>query len=116
MTDKTYALEVWSLAELFPDLKGGPIDTALGALETQAAAFEGYRSKLDDTLGGEALVEILDHYNAIVESMNRLGGYASLRFSQDTQDQDAHTFMARMQRSEERRVGKECRSRWSPYH
>src|SRR2546425_9556064 len=23
---------------------------------------------------------------------------------------------ARMQRSEERRVGKECRSRWSPYH
>ena len=22
----------------------------------------------------------------------------------------------RMQRSEERRVGKECRSRWSPYH
>ena len=24
--------------------------------------------------------------------------------------------MARMNRSEERRVGKECRSRWSPYH
>jgi 4-methylaminobutanoate oxidase (formaldehyde-forming) len=24
--------------------------------------------------------------------------------------------MARMARSEERRVGKECRSRWSPYH
>ena len=23
---------------------------------------------------------------------------------------------ARVQRSEERRVGKECRSRWSPYH
>src|SRR2546430_10946312 len=23
---------------------------------------------------------------------------------------------ARIQRSEERRVGKECRSRWSPYH
>ena len=24
--------------------------------------------------------------------------------------------MLRKQRSEERRVGKECRSRWSPYH
>ena len=23
---------------------------------------------------------------------------------------------ARLKRSEERRVGKECRSRWSPYH
>ena len=29
--------------------------------------------------------------------------------------QDIHT-MARLLRSEERRVGKECRSRWSPYH
>ena len=26
------------------------------------------------------------------------------------------TFARRCQRSEERRVGKECRSRWSPYH
>ena len=25
-------------------------------------------------------------------------------------------FCCRMMRSEERRVGKECRSRWSPYH
>src|SRR5258705_9353156 len=27
-----------------------------------------------------------------------------------------HTPMPQSQRSEERRVGKECRSRWSPYH
>ena len=26
------------------------------------------------------------------------------------------TFIAFIHRSEERRVGKECRSRWSPYH
>ena len=26
------------------------------------------------------------------------------------------TFYCRLTRSEERRVGKECRSRWSPYH
>ena len=25
-------------------------------------------------------------------------------------------YLTSMQRSEERRVGKECRSRWSPYH
>src|SRR2546430_9254266 len=28
----------------------------------------------------------------------------------------AEILAVRMQRSEERRVGKECRSRWSPYH
>ena len=27
-----------------------------------------------------------------------------------------HTWNAKDMRSEERRVGKECRSRWSPYH
>src|SRR5256885_15059589 len=29
---------------------------------------------------------------------------------------DFHVFVTHGQRSEERRVGKECRSRWSPYH
>src|SRR2546429_6588146 len=28
----------------------------------------------------------------------------------------AEVFLQRVRRSEERRVGKECRSRWSPYH
>src|SRR3989475_13049675 len=29
---------------------------------------------------------------------------------------DHPSFLCRFERSEERRVGKECRSRWSPYH
>ena len=29
---------------------------------------------------------------------------------------DAHRLSKKQIRSEERRVGKECRSRWSPYH
>ena len=28
----------------------------------------------------------------------------------------ANIFLSKLTRSEERRVGKECRSRWSPYH
>ena len=31
-------------------------------------------------------------------------------------DQDFHYCTGEVCRSEERRVGKECRSRWSPYH
>ena len=41
------------------------------------------------------------------EIMLRLSPENSERFTQ------CHSFEAR---SEERRVGKECRSRWSPYH
>ena len=29
---------------------------------------------------------------------------------------DLNLYMEKFERSEERRVGKECRSRWSPYH
>ena len=29
---------------------------------------------------------------------------------------ERHIHLIEMSRSEERRVGKECRSRWSPYH
>ena len=32
------------------------------------------------------------------------------------EEYDVDLFLMRHQRSEERRVGKECRSRWSPYH
>ena len=32
---------------------------------------------------------------------------------EDTENYNAHPYQ---KRSEERRVGKECRSRWSPYH
>ena len=33
-----------------------------------------------------------------------------------TQEEPADMFVRVANRSEERRVGKECRSRWSPYH
>ena len=34
----------------------------------------------------------------------------------DAYQQVANTLQELAERSEERRVGKECRSRWSPYH
>ena len=35
---------------------------------------------------------------------------------QSTQNVEHQENVSTLQRSEERRVGKECRSRWSPYH
>src|SRR2546426_7590031 len=42
-----------------------------------------------------------------------MGLVAGLR---DERGAPRERFLARVERSEERRVGKECRSRWSPYH
>src|SRR5579859_7570933 len=44
-------------------------------------------------------------------------GFKYLLLVQDTASRYIfHRFMKTKSRSEERRVGKECRSRWSPYH
>ena len=43
--------------------------------------------------------------------------YPNLIFTTwDTVDRPRQVIVSDMTRSEERRVGKECRSRWSPYH
>ena len=39
-----------------------------------------------------------------------------LKLSREGKQQEASKLMTGEVRSEERRVGKECRSRWSPYH
>ena len=43
-------------------------------------------------------------------------GYDNVRFFEEVYVGDQLDFKATLTRSEERRVGKECRSRWSPYH
>src|SRR2546430_7520394 len=45
-----------------------------------------------------------------------LGGAGDVRRPRARGDLGAGPAQRRHQRSEERRVGKECRSRWSPYH
>ena len=37
-------------------------------------------------------------------------------FPADTEVEQVNLYKKDIKRSEERRVGKECRSRWSPYH
>ena len=49
--------------------------------------------------------EIINLFTRILSGILVLGLYASNK-----------TSSMKMPRSEERRVGKECRSRWSPYH
>ena len=45
----------------------------------------------------------------------QLAGRTQQRFFRP--EEEAHyTYPQAFERSEERRVGKECRSRWSPYH
>ena len=48
-----------------------------------------------------------DQARRVAHGFGNVGAAAQLHF---------HQHFHRLTRSEERRVGKECRSRWSPYH
>ena len=65
--------------------------------------------------GDEVLITEMEHHANIVpwQLMCQQTG-AVLKVAPF--DDNGELIMARFSRSEERRVGKECRSRWSPYH
>ena len=73
---------------------------------------------------GEAMVQkaIIEHVSdeniVIIDCGANIGQWTSHYVSQLSSNNDYKTKIVCFEpsRSEERRVGKECRSRWSPYH
>ena len=66
------------------------------------------------SLGGGMVDVELDptHYEEALKK-----AFAKFRQRSDNSVEESYMFMPTIvDRSEERRVGKECRSRWSPYH
>ena len=53
-------------------------------------------------------------YNPYTPSRRNMSGYDFEEITASTPEKSLTTSLKK--RSEERRVGKECRSRWSPYH
>ena len=98
MTDVKYEQKRWDLGDLFPELGSPEISDSLEELDEQVSHFETYRAKLSEDMGENLLLEILQSYEGIVRRLNRLGGYGSLKFSEDTQDQRAQSFRAQMQK------------------
>lgn len=95
MTD-TYQLQPWSLEDLFPGFETPEMEAAFEELEQRVADFEAYREQLDGDLDPQTLLRFLEDYEAIRRTLRRVGAYASLRFSADTQDQKAQAFQAKV--------------------
>src|SRR2546425_6323465 len=77
------------------------------------------------TLGRKWTVHILesigvlhiDRFNQILRSLPGLTPRVLIMRLNELEDRGLiRSVMIKQKRSEERRVGKECRSRWSPYH
>ena len=65
----------------------------------------------------EVILKCLNEKNSItVTELKELFGISESTIRRDLTALDKAGKLVKVFRSEERRVGKECRSRWSPYH
>ena len=60
------------------------------------------------------LLELINEFGEV--SVYKINAQKSLAFLYTNNERSERKIKETIPRSEERRVGKECRSRWSPYH
>jgi len=99
MSKDTQTLEPtrWSLADLFPSGDSPEMQAAFAEMEKQVAAFETCRPELTADISMDKFQQIVSNLEDIVKLMQRIGGYADLWFTEDTQNQSAMSLLARME-------------------
>ncbi|MDH3943859.1 MAG: M3 family oligoendopeptidase [Anaerolineae bacterium] len=95
--DKTFNESRWSLGDLFPGHDTPEMQSALEELEKRVAKFEARRDQLNVGMDFEDFMDTLTEMEANTRKASRIGQFAGLWFSEDTQNQDAQAFQARIQ-------------------
>lgn len=91
-----YKLDKWNLTELVKDPKSPAFQKQISDVEALAKKFEKIKLKLDPKMSSKKFMDILHEIEDISEKMSRIGGYASLSYSADTQSDEATSLMTRM--------------------
>ena len=88
----------------------------VGASGVGTAAFAADEITIDHVQSDESGVSLLLGVDQLPAGATPDLGSVSVTVDGEEVDASAETIEGGQVRSEERRVGKECRSRWSPYH
>ncbi|MBA4718814.1 MAG: M3 family oligoendopeptidase [Nitrosopumilus sp.] len=91
-----YQLGGWDLSELVKNPKSQAFQKQIKELENQAKKFEKIKLKLDPKMSSKKFMSILQDVEKISEKMSKIGGYASLSYSSDTQSDEATSLMTKM--------------------
>jgi len=91
-----YQIGRWDLSELTKNPKGPAFQKQIMGLEKQARKFEKMKSKLDPKMSSKKFMNILQQVEVMSEKMSKIGGYASLSYSSDTQSDEATSLMTQM--------------------
>ena len=91
-----YKLGGWDLSELAKNPKSAAFQKQVQELEKQAVKFEKIKSQLNPKMSSKKFKDILNQVEKISENMSKIGGYASLSYSSDTQSDEATSLMTKM--------------------
>ncbi|MEO2265226.1 MAG: oligoendopeptidase F, partial [Nitrosopumilus sp.] len=86
----------WDLTELAKNPKSPAFQKQILEIEKQATKFEKIKSKLEPKISSKKFMGILKEIEEISEKMSKIGGYASLSYSSDTQSDEATSLMTKM--------------------
>jgi oligoendopeptidase F len=95
-----HSLGPWRLHDLLPSADATAIDRRLAEIDLDVTELEAWRERLprvESTGDARGLADLLDAYQRVAERMSVVGGYASLRFAEDTQSTAALTLRNRVQ-------------------
>ncbi len=92
----SYPKERWSLKVLFSGVDDPALEKAFKTIEKDVKALESQRSKFKPDISQDEFLVFINTLETVQRRAARLGGYASLLFSEDTQDQAAQALMARV--------------------
>lgn len=87
----------WDLSELLTKPSEEVVAVRLAELEQEIQGFVAHREALNAEMEPKLLVEILQEYEQLTQKAYKLGSYANLWFSSDTQSSAALTYRNRIQ-------------------
>ncbi|MGD0707159.1 MAG: M3 family oligoendopeptidase [Anaerolineaceae bacterium] len=96
MKPTSYTQRRWSLNDLFPAPDGPEIEKAFKSIEKNVKGLEALRPKLNDAISSADFMNLIRQLEKTEGLAYRVGGYANLLFSEDTQNQKALSLMARV--------------------
>ncbi|MEJ2758209.1 MAG: M3 family oligoendopeptidase [Anaerolineales bacterium] len=96
MAETTYSTSPWDLSALYPATKSNQVEQTLERVNQNTDKFEGYREKLSPEMDIEDFYEVISISETIILDISKLSQYAFLKFSANTQDSEASTFMGKI--------------------
>jgi len=91
-----YKLEKWNLDELIKNPNRKNIDKKLSGIEKSVKSFEKAKKHLKPNISSAKFIKLLHDIETISEKSSIIGGYASLRYSEDTQSDEATALLSKI--------------------